>query len=80
LQNSLELNNLVVVRRLFACAEGLFFYPDDLSKYPFTATLYAITVKDNKKMRTIQPFLEWMQGPQGQELVEEVGYIKVGKE
>jgi phosphate transport system substrate-binding protein len=50
------------------------------SKYPFTASLYAITVKDSKKMRTIQPFLEWMQGPQGQELVEEVGYIKVGKD
>jgi phosphate transport system substrate-binding protein len=50
------------------------------STYPFTASLYAITVKDNKKMRTIQPFLDWMQGPQGQELVEEVGYIKVGKE
>ena len=49
-------------------------------KYPFTASLYAITVKDNKKMRTIQPFLKWMQGPQGQELVEEIGYIKVGKE
>ncbi|MEH7307534.1 PstS family phosphate ABC transporter substrate-binding protein [Neobacillus drentensis] len=44
-------------------------------KYPFTATLYAITVKDNHK-RTINPFLDWMKGPQGQELVEEVGYIK----
>ncbi|MEH7480042.1 substrate-binding domain-containing protein [Neobacillus drentensis] len=49
-------------------------------KYPFTASLYAITVKDNKKVRTIQPFLVWMQGPQGQELVEEIGYIRVGKE
>ena len=48
-------------------------------KYPFTASLYAITVRDNPK-RTIQPFLEWMKGPQGQKLVEEVGYIKVGKE
>ncbi|PEQ93318.1 phosphate-binding protein [Bacillus sp. AFS006103] len=44
--------------------------------YPFTASLYAITVEDNKKVSTIQPFLEWMQGPQGQKLVEEVGYIK----
>lgn len=49
------------------------------SKYPFTALLYAITVKDNPK-QTLQPFLKWMQGPQGQELVEEIGYIKVGKE
>lgn len=44
-------------------------------KYPFTASLYAITVKDNPK-RAIQPFLEWMQGPQGQEIVEKIGYIK----
>jgi phosphate transport system substrate-binding protein len=45
------------------------------SKYPFTASLYAITLKDNPKP-TIQPFLEWMQGPQGQEIVERIGYIK----
>jgi phosphate transport system substrate-binding protein len=44
-------------------------------KYPFTASLYAITVKDNPKKK-IQPFLEWMQGQQGQELVEKIGYIK----
>ncbi|MEH7747265.1 substrate-binding domain-containing protein [Neobacillus drentensis] len=49
-------------------------------KYPFTASLYAITVKDNKKMQTIQPFLKWMQGPQGQEIVEDIGYIKVTKD
>jgi phosphate transport system substrate-binding protein len=45
------------------------------STYPFTASLYAITVKDNPKP-AIQPFLKWMQGPQGQELVEKIGYIK----
>jgi len=44
-------------------------------KYPFTASLYAITVKDNPK-QAIQPFLEWMQGPQGQDIVERIGYIK----
>jgi phosphate transport system substrate-binding protein len=44
-------------------------------KYPFTASLYAITVKDNSKP-AIQPFLEWMQAPQGQEIVERIGYIK----
>ncbi|MCH1627266.1 substrate-binding domain-containing protein [Ferdinandcohnia quinoae] len=42
--------------------------------YPYTVNLYAITVKDNQK-KTIKPFLEWMKGPQGQKLVEEVGYI-----
>lgn len=60
--------------------DGIEPSPENITsgKYPFTASLYAITVKDNKK-RTIQPFLEWMQGPQGQEIVEEVGYIKAGK-
>ncbi|AZU60473.1 PstS family phosphate ABC transporter substrate-binding protein [Neobacillus mesonae] len=48
------------------------------SKYPFTATLYAITLKDNHKP-AIQPFLHWMQGPQGQEIVEKVGYIRIDK-
>lgn len=44
-------------------------------KYPFTANLYAITLKDNTKP-AIEPFLEWMQGPQGQEIIEKIGYIK----
>lgn len=48
-------------------------------KYPFTATLYAITIKDNPNPN-IQPFLDWMQGPQGQELVERIGYIKLAEQ
>jgi phosphate transport system substrate-binding protein len=44
-------------------------------RYPFTTSLYAITVKENNKP-TIKPFLEWMKGPQGQEIVEKIGYIK----
>lgn len=44
-------------------------------KYPFTANLYAITLKNNTKP-TIGPFLEWMQGAQGQEIIEKIGYIK----
>ena len=44
-------------------------------KYPFTASLYAITIKENHKP-AINPFLEWMTGPQGQEIVEKIGYIK----
>jgi phosphate transport system substrate-binding protein len=46
------------------------------SKYPFTASLYAITLKDNQK-QAIKPFLEWMTGSQGQEIVERIGYIKI---
>lgn len=45
-------------------------------KYPFTANLYAITLKDNRKQQ-VQPFLKWMQGSQGQEIVEKIGYIPV---
>lgn len=58
--------------------DGIEPTPEHISKgtYPFSAELYAITLKDNSKP-TIQPFLEWMQGPQGQEIVEEVGYIKL---
>lgn len=44
-------------------------------KYPFTANLYAITLKNNTKP-AIEPFLEWMQGAQGQEIIEKIGYIK----
>jgi phosphate transport system substrate-binding protein len=43
-------------------------------KYPLVVNLYAVSVKDNPK-KTIQPMLEWMQGPQGQKIVKEVGYI-----
>jgi phosphate transport system substrate-binding protein len=45
-------------------------------KYPYVVNLYAITVKDNPK-KTVVPFLKWMQGSQGQKLVEDVGYIPI---
>ncbi|WNS76620.1 substrate-binding domain-containing protein [Bacillus sp. DTU_2020_1000418_1_SI_GHA_SEK_038] len=58
--------------------DGIEPNPENISssKYPFTASLYAITLKDNPKP-TIDPFLEWMKGPQGQEIVEQIGYIKL---
>lgn len=58
--------------------DGIEPSPEHISQgtYPFSAELYAITLKDNPKS-TIQPFLKWMQGPQGQEIIEEVGYIKL---
>jgi phosphate transport system substrate-binding protein len=43
-------------------------------KYPYVVNLYAITVQGNPKS-SVAPFLKWMQGSQGQELVEDVGYI-----
>ncbi|MEW9052149.1 MAG: substrate-binding domain-containing protein [Neobacillus sp.] len=44
-------------------------------QYPFTANLYAISVKDNPNQE-IEPFLNWMKGPQGQEIIEKIGYIR----
>jgi phosphate transport system substrate-binding protein len=60
--------------------EGIEPSPENISSgtYPFTASLYAISLKENP-MQTIAPFLEWMKGPQGQEIIEEIGYIKLEK-
>ncbi|MGN7401649.1 PstS family phosphate ABC transporter substrate-binding protein [Cytobacillus praedii] len=57
--------------------DGIEPSPENISsgKYPFTASLYAITLKDNSNP-VIPPFLEWMTGPEGQQIVEEIGYIK----
>jgi phosphate transport system substrate-binding protein len=57
--------------------DGIDPSPENIAsgKYPFTANLYAISLKNNTKP-TIEPFLEWMKGPQGQELIDKIGYIK----
>lgn len=57
--------------------DGIEPSPENIAsgKYPFTANLYAVTLKDNNKT-AIEPFLEWMKGPQGQEIIEKIGYIK----
>lgn len=55
-------------------------YPTDENirsgKYPFTTNLYAITLKSNTKPH-LQYFLKWMQSPQGQEIAEKVGYVRI---
>ncbi|WP_102273162.1 PstS family phosphate ABC transporter substrate-binding protein [Cytobacillus massiliigabonensis] len=58
--------------------DGIEPSPENISNgsYPFTASLYAITLKDNPNPM-IKPFLEWMTGPEGQRIVEEIGYIKL---
>ncbi|MFE8698731.1 substrate-binding domain-containing protein [Cytobacillus sp. FJAT-53684] len=58
--------------------DGIEPSPENISSstYPFTASLYAITLKDSSKP-TIKPFLEWMTGPEGQKIVEDIGYIKL---
>ncbi|WP_231688003.1 PstS family phosphate ABC transporter substrate-binding protein [Bacillus sp. FJAT-18017] len=43
-------------------------------KYPFVVNLYAVTLKDNPN-KNLKPFLEWMEGPQGQYIVGEIGYV-----
>ncbi len=52
--------------------------PDEASiqsgRYPFTVSLYAITLADNP-LESLPPFLQWMRGAQGQKLVEAVGYV-----
>lgn len=45
-------------------------------RYPYVVNLYAITVKDSPNSY-VAPFLRWMQGPQGQELLEKVGYVSL---
>ena len=55
-------------------------YPDtetiQSGEYPYITQLYAITVTNRKDAkRTIEPFLEWMTGPQGQQIVSDTGYV-----
>ena len=47
------------------------------STYPYTVSLYAITLEDNK-LDTIAPFLAWMQSAEGQELIRKIGYAPIG--
>jgi ABC-type phosphate transport system, periplasmic component len=44
--------------------------------YPYTTNLYAITVKGNEKS-TVQPFVEWMLGEQGQYIIDQIGYVPI---
>lgn len=57
-------------------------YPDSeiirSEEYPYTTQLYAITTTDRMKAQSnIEPFLEWMIGPQGQQLVSDTGYVAI---
>lgn len=65
----------------FLSINGIEPVPETITNdsYPFTATLYAISLKENKKP-SLSPFLQWMQDEQGQQLVEGVGYVKWSKE
>ena len=63
------------------CVDGV--YPDAETirsgEYPYTTQLYAITTTDRIKAKsTIEPFLAWMTGPQGQQIVADTGYVAIG--
>ena len=45
-------------------------------RYPYVVNLYAITLKKPSNPHVL-PFIEWMQGPEGQELLEKVGYVSL---
>lgn len=69
----------------FLAVDGV--YPDEETirsgEYPLSTELYAITVIDKYspsgtyKKDTIEPFLEWMTGPQGQQIVADTGYVSL---
>lgn len=69
----------------FLAIDGV--YPDEdtirSGEYPLTTELYAITVIDKYSPTgtyskdTIEPFLEWMTGPQGQQIVADTGYVSL---
>ena len=47
-------------------------------EYPYIAQLYAITVSNRPDAKSaIEPFLAWMAGPQGQQIVSDTGYVAV---
>lgn len=69
----------------FLAVDGV--YPDEdtirSGEYPLTTELYAITVIDKYSptgtysKETIEPFLEWMTGPQGQKIIADTGYVSL---
>lgn len=57
-------------------------YPDpetiQSGEYPYIVQLYAITAANRADAKsTVEPFLEWMTGPQGQQIVSDTGYVAV---
>jgi phosphate transport system substrate-binding protein len=58
--------------------DGVSPTPENIAsgKYPLVVNLYAVTVKDNPNPN-VKPFVQWMTGEQGQELVEKTGYIRL---
>jgi phosphate transport system substrate-binding protein len=45
-------------------------------KYPLSSNFYAVTLEDTTNPN-VQKLLDWIVSPQGQKLVEKVGYVGV---
>ena len=48
------------------------------NSYPLNVYRYAVTLKDNGNP-AVAAFLQWIQGPQGQEIVKKLGYVPLDK-
>ena len=62
------------------CVDGVYPDPETIrsGEYPYTTQLYAITTTDRMEAKsTIEPFLAWMTGPQGQQIVSDTGYVAI---
>ena len=58
--------------------DGIEPTPENITNdtYPITASLYAVTYKENKN-ENVQKLLNWILSEEGQELVEKTGYSKI---
>lgn len=45
-------------------------------KYPITASLYAVTYKDNKN-ENVSKLIDWVLSEEGQEIIEKTGYVGI---
>ena len=45
-------------------------------KYPITATLYAVTYKDNEN-ENVSKLIDWVLSEEGQEIIEKTGYVGI---
>ena len=46
--------------------------------YPITTPIYAVTYEGNPN-KNVDIFIDWVLGPQGQELLEKSGYVGIAK-
>ena len=47
--------------------------------YPYTGNLYAVTTNKSENRPHVRELIAWFLGPQGQKLIEDAGYVALGK-